>query len=466
MPTKRYNPLVVLISLFLMTCHSAGAAETAMTPHLSRIRTAIDEVLEDLQADVRGTGTGNSLTYAYQTQKFMVHSISMTGSISEKAHEEQGPGYRGFLMTITQHKGIYQEQALIPQGLKRPYWTTYLNAYPINANSEYIRLNLSYGSRTDRKLLEKIKACISTGDALGADAPLSYETQSIWEDCFKGLWNKIDIPEFGESDVWRPGLRVDENILPVSLRALITRKNGAVGNGNFKDETWIGAVSTFSCDRVENRRKTLWERLRKSKSKIVSGQIDIRVCNAPSPRAAFEYIILDASCSSMPSEAIAWGFSEERKVAGLGTIGFDRGHGWVMFTRDNIAVSVRASGIFANNSLAIARQVDAKLKQKHKLTYDQLLKRGATVSVGPGKRDKTSKKREVTLSTIIPQGQSLVSREVLVDGKRIFPKDEKFFLEKEEGMVKLEISMITDELIRSHHVMEINLDELGDSVPE
>ena len=137
-----------------------------------------------------------------------------------------------------------------------------------------------------------------------------------------------------------------------------------------------------------------------------------------------------------------------------------------MFTRDNIAVSVRASGIFADNSLAIARQIDAKLKQKPKLTYDQFLKRGATVSVVPGKRDKTSKRREVTLSTIIPQGQSLARREVSVDGKKIFPKDGKFFIEKEKGMVKFEISMITDELIRSHHVMEINLDELSDSLSE
>lgn len=463
MPTKRYNPLVVLISLFLMTCHSAGAAETAMSPHLSRIRVAIDEVLDDLLADVRVTVTGNSLTYAYQTQKFMVHSIGKDGSIYKKAHEEQGPGYRGFLITLTQQKGTYRGAADIPQDLKRPYWTTYVNAYPTNANSEHIHLNLSYGSGTDRKLLEKIKACISTGDALGTDAPLAYETQSIWEDCFKGLWNKIDIPEFGESDMWRPGLKVDKNILPPALRALITRKSGAVGKGNFKDETWIGAVSIFSCGRVENRRKSLWERLGKSKRKIVSGQIDIRVCNAPSPRAAFEYIILDAGTSTMPVEIIALGFAEERKVAGLGTIGFECGVGDVMFTRDNIAVEVRANGVFAGHSLAIARKIDAKLKQKPRLTYDQLLKRGATVSVGLGKRDKVAKKRDAMLSSITPQGQSVASQKVSIDGKRVVPKDGKFSLEKEKGKVKFEISLITDELIRSDHVIEIDLDELPDS---
>jgi hypothetical protein len=58
-----------------------------------------------------------------------------------------------------------------------------------------------------------------------------------------------------------------------------------------------------------------------------------------------------------------------------------------------------------------------------------------------------------------PQGQSVAYQEVFVDGKRVVPKNEKFGIEKDKGKVTIEISTITDELIRSDQVVEIDLDE-------
>ena len=61
---------------------------------------------------------------------------------------------------------------------------------------------------------------------------------------------------------------------------------------------------------------------RKSKERFEKGQIDISIVNAPSPQAAFEYLIVHASSSTLPDEAIVYQFADESIVSDLGTIGY------------------------------------------------------------------------------------------------------------------------------------------------
>jgi hypothetical protein len=97
--------------------------------------------------------------YRHHTQTFKVHAIDKTGQISERAQDEEGPNVDGILLTIFLQEGSYQGAAEIPQELKKTYWTTFVNAYPA-AGGKHLLLNLSYGSRADKKLIEAIKACM------------------------------------------------------------------------------------------------------------------------------------------------------------------------------------------------------------------------------------------------------------------------------------------------------------------
>jgi hypothetical protein len=97
--------------------------------------------------------------YRSHTQTFKVHAIDKTGKISEAAYEEEGPNVDGILLGITLEEGSYQGAADIPVELRKPYWTTFVNAYPV-AGGKHLLLNLSYGSRADKKLIEAIKACM------------------------------------------------------------------------------------------------------------------------------------------------------------------------------------------------------------------------------------------------------------------------------------------------------------------
>lgn len=54
--------------------------------------------------------------------------------------------------------GSYHGAAEIPQDLRRPYWTTFVNAYPVSGG-KYLWLSLSYGSRADKKRMEAVKTC-------------------------------------------------------------------------------------------------------------------------------------------------------------------------------------------------------------------------------------------------------------------------------------------------------------------
>jgi len=102
----------------------------------------------------------NTLIISYRKRKFTIHGTSMIGKHSDKPYETDGPDYKGFILTLYVQTTGTINQAITPQILKRPYWSTYLNVTPIRSTKKQFFWSLSYGRRTDKKLLEKIKKAI------------------------------------------------------------------------------------------------------------------------------------------------------------------------------------------------------------------------------------------------------------------------------------------------------------------
>jgi hypothetical protein len=91
-------------------------------------------------------------------QTFKIHGVSKGGEVALEAHDEIGPSARGFILTLhVQPKGEVN-QAVTPQTLRRPYWMTDLDVTPIAKSDQQIYWGLSYGARTDAKLLEDLRA--------------------------------------------------------------------------------------------------------------------------------------------------------------------------------------------------------------------------------------------------------------------------------------------------------------------
>ncbi len=153
----------VLVIICLIICLSAfSKPETGSRDILPALQSKLTEILKGLEPAASIRLKGRQLIVEYRTRSFMVHASDKTGRMSEKAHEETGPDYRGLRLTLTLQEGKYTGAAKIPQELRKPYWHTYLNAYPIDRGKRHLHTMLSYGSRTDRKLIGKIKLLLES----------------------------------------------------------------------------------------------------------------------------------------------------------------------------------------------------------------------------------------------------------------------------------------------------------------
>ncbi|HVX13882.1 MAG TPA: hypothetical protein VHC22_22050 [Pirellulales bacterium] len=114
---------------------------------------------------------GDELVVRYRTQKFMVHGRNKTGEFSEKAHEEEGPRFRGFFLQIYFHSERPVRALEVPCDLREPYWTTFVNDYAIGQGDQagFASTSLSYNHATDAELLKKLKNCLAAEE----EAPVS-----------------------------------------------------------------------------------------------------------------------------------------------------------------------------------------------------------------------------------------------------------------------------------------------------
>ena len=72
---------------------------------------------------------GRELKVRYRTQKFMVHGQNKTGEFAERAHEEEGPKFRGFLLHVYYQEKRPLRALVVPSDVQGPYWTTFVNDF-------------------------------------------------------------------------------------------------------------------------------------------------------------------------------------------------------------------------------------------------------------------------------------------------------------------------------------------------
>ena len=159
------------LTLCLALLATSTVAETAKGDEW---KTKLESIIRQYQPDAVVTVENDAYVYRYNTQPFKIHSIQKTGAISPTAHDEEGPNVDGILMTVKLEKGAYEGQADIPAVLHRPYWKSFINAYPVSLpGGAHLWMSLSYGSRTDMNLVRDLENCF--GDAALAETPTADE---------------------------------------------------------------------------------------------------------------------------------------------------------------------------------------------------------------------------------------------------------------------------------------------------
>ncbi len=155
---------VLICGLFLLPCHTRAEDQAPKPDPVFRkaeesLRAALVDI--DPRPSFEYPKHAKSLFVKYRTRKFMIHNGSMTGEYSEKAHEEEGPSYRGFMLKVHLQKAVAVNQAVVPQTLRRPYWRTDLNITTVDGTDQQFYWGLSYGNRVDQSHLKRIRSAIN-----------------------------------------------------------------------------------------------------------------------------------------------------------------------------------------------------------------------------------------------------------------------------------------------------------------
>ena len=87
---------------------------------------------------------------------YTVHSVSKIGKVSETPHQEEGPNFQGFMLSVSLEQGEYVGAAKVPQTLQGPYFPTFIDAVAIEDAKSHYLVHFCYGSRLDPELKKAI----------------------------------------------------------------------------------------------------------------------------------------------------------------------------------------------------------------------------------------------------------------------------------------------------------------------
>ena len=143
----KFFPILVLVATVL-TCKS----ELPPDKLVQKLTAVIREACPDAMIQV----TNNLFTAKYGTMLFTLHGHKMTGEMLPQTRQEEGPNFKGFVLTVRTESGRYEGQSWIPQELHGPYFKTFIDGPPTDDGKDHYWITFSYGSRLDPKLKQAI----------------------------------------------------------------------------------------------------------------------------------------------------------------------------------------------------------------------------------------------------------------------------------------------------------------------
>ncbi|MDA1138632.1 MAG: hypothetical protein O3B01_08620 [Planctomycetota bacterium] len=160
MRTTQFAASIIAAGMAMTMTEGADADKGS---DLKQVAIALRPVLEkiDLDADISYPSGTTTLVVSYRSQLYKIHGRSMTGEVSPDAHDETGPSFKGFVLRVHLQDQGEVNQADTPQTFQEPYWQTYLDVTPIGGTQKQIYWALSFGSRTDTKLLTKLRNALN-----------------------------------------------------------------------------------------------------------------------------------------------------------------------------------------------------------------------------------------------------------------------------------------------------------------
>jgi len=99
---------------------------------------------------------GRQLIVRFKTRQYDVHPQSKVGFVAEDVVKREGPSDDGFLLTASIQSLGGLNQLVTPQTVHEPYWSAYVNVYPVKNTQKQIYFWLAFRGRTDKKVMSTI----------------------------------------------------------------------------------------------------------------------------------------------------------------------------------------------------------------------------------------------------------------------------------------------------------------------
>jgi len=138
------------------------ADDDKLAAQLQPVVRVLKEAIKDLdpRPDVKTVNKGQGLELAIRTQVYKIHHVAKSGQISPDTHDEVGPSHDGFVLKVHLQKRGEVNQAVTPCTIHKPYWTMDLDVTPLADSRGQLYWALSYGARTDEKLLQAMRQAL------------------------------------------------------------------------------------------------------------------------------------------------------------------------------------------------------------------------------------------------------------------------------------------------------------------
>lgn len=162
----------------------ARTADPVLISLQSKLKRELRDLLDGVRFEVPESSAGNSLLMRYQTREYQVYTRNKAGQLSRELVQREGPDDEGVLLSIhVQPKGDVN-QAMVPQTIQEPYWSTFLNVYSVADSDKQIYMALASTSRTDKKL---------TNTIISAVAAVSLDKVEEWSQPVNGLVARLQV---------------------------------------------------------------------------------------------------------------------------------------------------------------------------------------------------------------------------------------------------------------------------------
>lgn len=145
---------IFLASTIAFALVSMGRADDPSTPDLEPLLKHVRQVVEKYYPKARVSLKDDTISFEFNTRKFMIHEALLTGEWQD-AFEEVGPQKGGIHGEIEWRPGQYGGMAVVPQLFDKRYFTVALSAPYSKKLDGHLYIHLKYPRDVSKEFLKE-----------------------------------------------------------------------------------------------------------------------------------------------------------------------------------------------------------------------------------------------------------------------------------------------------------------------